>query len=86
MYLNQPNLHLLKIKIRELLEQIWEGYDIRHLNVKQFCSVLAKDKKNVGQELRLILCEGYGKVLKIAVKNDNQLHNWLSEYFNQELN
>ena len=72
--------------IRELLQQIWEGYDIRHLNIKQFRSALSKDKKNVGQELRLILCKGYGKVFKTPVKNDDQLHNWLREYFNQELN
>ena len=71
--------------IRELLQQIWEGYDIRNLDVPQFSSALAKDKKNVGQELRLILCKGYGKVFKTPVKNDDRLHNWLSEYFNQEL-
>ena len=72
--------------IRELLQQIWEGYDIRHLDVSQFSSALAKDKKNIGQELRLILCKGYGKVFKTPVKNDTQLHDWLYEYFNQELN
>ena len=71
--------------IRELLQQIWEGYDIRNLDVPQFSSALAKDKKNVGQELRLILCKGYGKVFKTPVKNDDQLHDWLCEYFNQEL-
>lgn len=76
----------IREEIRELLQQIWEGYDIRHLNVKQFRSALAKDKKNIGQELRLILCKGYGKVFKTPVKNDDQLHNWLSKYFNQELN
>ena len=76
----------IREEIRELLQQIWEGYDIRHLDVSQFSSALAKDKKNVGQELRLILCKGYGKVFKTPVKNDDQLHDWLSEYFNQELN
>ncbi len=72
--------------IRELLQQIWQGYDIKHLDVYQFREVLAKDKKNVGRELRLILCKGYGKVFKTPVKNNDQLHNWLREYFNQELN
>ena len=75
----------IREEIRELLQQIWEGYDIRHLDVPQFSSALAKDKKNVGQELRLILCKGYGEVFKTPVKNDDQLHNWLREYFNQEL-
>ena len=76
----------IREEIRELLQQIWKGHDIRNLDVEKFRAALAKDKKNVGHELRLILCKGYGKVFKAPVKNDDQLHNWLREYFNQELN
>jgi len=76
----------IREEIRELLQQIWKEYDIKNLDVEKFRATLAKDKKNVGQELRLILCKGYGKVFKAPVKNDDQLHNWLREYFNQELN
>ena len=73
------------LEIRELLQKIWQGYDIRDLNVEKFCRALAKDKKNVGSELRLILCKGYGEVFKIPVKNDERLQNWLEEYFKKEL-
>jgi 3-dehydroquinate synthase len=76
----------IREEIRELLQQICKGHDIRNLDVEKFRAALAKDKKNVGHELRLILCKGYGKVFKAPVKNDDQLHNWLREYFNQELN
>ena len=76
----------IREEIRELLQQIWKEYDIKNLDVEKFRTALAKDKKNVGHELRLILCKGYGKVFKAPVKNDDQLHNWLREYFNQELN
>tara|TARA_Y100000310_G_scaffold55269_2_gene50689 strand:+ start:970 stop:2034 length:1065 start_codon:yes stop_codon:yes gene_type:complete len=76
----------VRIDIRELLQQIWQGYDIKHLNVNKFCGALAKDKKNVGNELRLILCKGCGKVFKTPVKNDDRLQNWLAEYFKKELN
>ena len=71
--------------IRELLQQIWQGYDIKQLDVRRFRSALAKDKKNVGSELRLILCKGYGKVFKTPVKNDGRLQRWLVEYFDKEL-
>ena len=54
------------------------------LDVERFCAALAKDKKNVGEELRLILCKGYGKVFKTPVRNDELLHNWLVEYFDNE--
>ena len=75
----------VRIEIRELLKQIWQGYEISHLNVQQFQGALAKDKKNVGSELRLILCKGYGKIFKTPISNDEVLHNWLVEYFENEL-
>ena len=75
----------IRLEIRELLQKIWQGYDIKQLDVEKFCSALSKDKKNMGSELRLILCKGYGKVFKAPVKNDERLKNWLLEYFNNEL-
>ena len=51
----------------------------------KFLVALAKDKKNVGSELRLILCKDYGDVFKASVKNDLKLKNWISEYFENEL-
>ena len=75
----------IRLEIRELLEKIWQGYNIKDLDVEKFRSALAKDKKNVGSELRLILCKGYGKVFKTPVKNDETLRNWLVEYFDNEL-
>jgi len=71
--------------IRKFLEQIWHGYDIKNLDVDKFCDALSKDKKNVGNELRLILFKGYGKAFKMPVKNDTQFHDWLDEYLSKEL-
>ena len=76
----------IRLEIRELLQKIWKGYNIKNLDVEKFCAALAKDKKNVGSELRLILCKGYGKVFKTPVKNDEVLQSWLVEYFDNELN
>ena len=75
----------IRLEIRELLQKIWQGYDIKQLDVEKFRVALTKDKKNVGSELRLILCKGYGKVFKAPVKNDENLQNWLIEYFKNEL-
>jgi 3-dehydroquinate synthase len=75
----------IRLEIKELLQKIWQGYDIKQLDVEEFCGALSKDKKNIGDELRLILCKGYGKVFKAPVKNDERLKNWLVEYFNTEL-
>jgi len=80
-YLNET----IRYEIRELLEQIWDGYDIKNLSVEKFTSALSKDKKNVGRELRLILCRGYGEVFKTSMKLDGQFLGGLIEYFDKEL-
>ena len=72
-------------EIRELLEQIWVGYTINNLSVEKFTVALSKDKKNVGKELRLILCKGYGKVFKTGMQLDETFMGWLEEYFDKEL-
>tara|TARA_Y100001970_G_scaffold15871_1_gene17868 strand:+ start:52585 stop:53667 length:1083 start_codon:yes stop_codon:yes gene_type:complete len=71
--------------IREFLKQIWCGYNIENLDIDKFCNALSKDKKNIGDELRLILFKDYGKAFKTPVKNNSQFHDWLVEYFNKEL-
>ena len=74
-----------RIEIKELLSQIWSGYDIRSMNIDKFAIALSKDKKNVGNKLGLILCKGYGKVFKETQNLDNEFKGWLSSYFKDEL-
>ena len=74
-----------RIEIKEFLVNIWKDYDIKNIDITDFRNALAKDKKNVGNELRLILCKGLGKLFITPVKNNNQLHKWLGEYFKDEL-
>jgi len=75
----------IRFEIRELLEKIWTGYDIKNINVEKFSNALSKDKKNVGNELRLILCKGYGKVFKTTQNLDDEFKGWLEDYFSKEL-
>jgi 3-dehydroquinate synthase len=75
----------IRQEIRELLEQIWNGYVIRNLSIEKFAHALSKDKKNLGKELRLILCKGYGKLFKTGIQLDRQFMGWLEEYFDKEL-
>ena len=76
----------IRYEIKELLEKIWTGFDIKNLDVEKFAEVLSKDKKNVGKELSLILCKGYGKLFKTAQSLDNEFMGWLKDYFSNELN
>ena len=71
--------------IRKFLSKIWKGFSIKNLDVDKFCNALAKDKKNIGSELRLILCKGYGEVFKTPVKNDEKFKSIILRYFKDEL-
>ena len=75
----------IRQEIRELLEQVWEGYVISDLSIEKLANALSKDKKNIGKELRLILCKGYGKVFEAGIQLDRQFMGWLEEYFDKEL-
>ena len=75
----------VRMEIRAFLSRIWKGFAIKNLDVDRFCKILSKDKKNVGKELRLILCRGYGEVYKAAVENDQQFRNLILDYFKNEL-
>jgi 3-dehydroquinate synthase len=75
----------VRLEIRELLKKIWVSFNISKLNLDNYITALSKDKKNVGDELRLILCKGYGKVFKTPQKIDKQFKGWLQEYFEEQL-
>ena len=76
----------IRLEIRNLLQRIWSGYDISNLKPDKFAIALSKDKKNVGKELRLILCKDYGKVFKTSQNLDAEFKGWLKDYFSYELN
>ena len=75
-----------RYEIRELLEKIWFDHDIKNLNINSYVEALSKDKKNIGNELRLILCKGYGNVFIHNQKLDKNFMKLLNDYFMNELN
>ena len=76
----------IRYDIRALLKKFWTGYDISKIDIKEFCDVLAKDKKNTNKDYQLILCRGYGKLFKQKVKRNIKFRTWLQEYLLNELN
>jgi 3-dehydroquinate synthase len=75
----------VRLEIRELLQQIWEGTDISYISVEKYKIALSKDKKNVNQNLGLILNKGYGKIFKELRPMDDQFTEWIKEYFTTQL-
>lgn len=67
--------------ILEVTKYIWEGFDIKNIEIDNLVSALKKDKKNVGKKLGLILNNGFGKIFKHFTEPDTDFKNILTEYF-----
>ncbi len=71
--------------IRTVLMKVWEGTTLHEVTVENLKNALSKDKKNVGNELRLILNKGIGNIFVHKMKMDEQFTQWLEEYFTTQL-
>jgi 3-dehydroquinate synthase len=75
----------LRASIRELLEQIWRGTPIHDMSIDRFTAALSRDKKNVGNELRLILNKGLGNIVKVGMTIDENFVEWMKQYFETQI-
>ena len=74
-----------RMVIREVLKDICKDFSFKDISLDKFKSALSKDKKNVGNELILILNKGYGKIFRHSLLMDDQFESWLQEYFTTEM-
>lgn len=68
------------IHMRELFSQIWSEFSIADLDIDVLIDTLKKDKKNVDNQLGLILNKGAGKVFKDLTDPDETFRSWMIEY------
>ena len=80
-YLNEK----IRLEIRSLLKDIWSGFSISNIDLNKYRTALSKDKKTIGNKLRLILCRGYGDVFVSSQVQDNNFNSLLNTYFLKEL-
>ena len=79
------NLKMLSIEKFNIMHNILNKnkpfYSINSNNIELYCSALAKDKKNKGNELGCILSNGPGNVEKVFLKIDDKLKRLIINYF-----
>lgn len=68
-------------EIHSLLAVNYVGFDHIPIPEDRFFAALAKDKKNIGGDLSLILMRGPGQVFRDRYPNDERLHSICMEYF-----
>lgn len=68
-------------RMRGLLKKNWGDIRLTSISVNDFIHALAKDKKAVGSELRVILTKGPGQMFKTPLPMTSAVTDWLVEYF-----
>ncbi len=71
-------------EMRALLKNVWAGYSIDDIKLKDMEDALRKDKKNENGKLGLILSKGPGETFKTFKDLDVNFSNWLKEFFEKE--
>jgi 3-dehydroquinate synthase len=72
-------------RVRGLLSMNWEAGELGSVPFEKFIGSLRKDKKNVGNEVRVILTRGFGKMFKTGIDVDGEAGALLKRYFEEEL-
>ncbi len=68
-------------RMHALLRKNWGNIRLSDIAVNDFIQALAKDKKAVGSELRVILTRGIGQMFKTPLPVTPEVAAWLTEYF-----
>ena len=74
----------LREQLREVLVRYWDQVPLGELNVDAFIGALRKDKKNVGNEVKVILTRGLGDMFKATLEVDGEAREWIESYVQNE--
>lgn len=71
-------------KVREMLSLNWKKDELGQIDIDKFVGALKKDKKNVANEVRVILTRGFGQMFKASIDVEGDARKYLVEYFKNE--
>jgi 3-dehydroquinate synthase len=74
----------LRLRLRKVLQFSWNEVFLDEINVEAFIGALRKDKKNLGDEVRVILTRGLGDMFITRLDVDGEAGQWIREYFTKQ--
>ena len=72
------------LEMKEVFNEIKEGLDLKEINVYEYFEILKKDKKNLPNIIKPILCNTYGNLGQYSFTYDSELIKFLKNYFDNE--
>lgn len=71
-------------RMHHILKRNYDGFKLREVPLDSFLSAIAKDKKNVGKKLSLILPNHEGCVARVQISNNESFQKICSDFLMQE--
>ena len=71
-------------RVRSACEVVFHGHPIPEFDLEDYFSALRKDKKNVGEQLGLILTRGFGDMFKRLTPFDSNIKDLIKQFFEEK--
>lgn len=68
-------------RVREVLMKIWKGTDFPEIDIDRYISILRRDKKNIGSNVRVVLSRGIGDMFLDKIEISDRFVATLEECF-----
>lgn len=68
-------------RIRAVASKLWTGFSIRNTDLDAYFAALRRDKKNVGNDVYVILTRGFGELFKTKIELEGEAGALIREYF-----
>ena len=75
----------LRNRIRPILEEIWKDVPLPSIDLGQYFAALSKDKKNIGNEIKVILTRGTGDMFKTTLDKTDAIESIIQKFFTSKL-
>ncbi len=75
----------LRNQVRIILKEVWRNTQLPEVNIKDYFDALSKDKKNVGNDIKVILSKGLGDMFKATLRRDDDIQRLVVKFFENKL-
>jgi 3-dehydroquinate synthase len=73
----------LRQRLRAVLQKVWQDFEIPPFDLQDYFAALARDKKNEGRDIKVILTRGVGAMLKTSLDLNDDLRGFIADFFGQ---
>jgi 3-dehydroquinate synthase len=71
-------------RLRGVLSEVWGATSVKHVGTHRFLEALKRDKKNEGNDVKVILTKGIGQMFKTTLRLDDDMTSFIASYFATE--